>query len=135
MSRKTKFYPTDPRDLPGDNFAFVRKALTDPALIALRLVALPTPQPLPASNPNALVEMLGLSPEQAKHLEGADRINFWRNGSLHLQANHGSRGVKLACPKAVVTDADLVLFFLSWGWQQLGTKLYFKPNAASLIRL
>jgi hypothetical protein len=135
MTRKTKYYPNDPRDLPGDNFTFVKKALTEPALIALRLAALPVLQPQPTSNPNTLVAMLGLSPEQAKHLEGIDRINFWHNGTLHLQANHGSRGVKLACPKAVVTDADLVLFFLSWGWQQLGTKLYFKPNDASLVRL
>ncbi|MBE7473142.1 MAG: hypothetical protein DPW09_36200 [Anaerolineae bacterium] len=86
-------------------------------------------------SPNALVAMLGLSPEQAKHLEGADRLNFWRNGSLNVQIQHGSRGVKVACPKAVVTDADLVMFFLSWGWQQLGDKLYFKPNGASLVRL
>lgn len=134
MTRKTKYYPNDPRDLPGDNFAFVKKALTalpDPLCDTRR----GAPQPEPESNPNTLVAMLGLSPEQSKHLEGVDRINFWRNGSLHLQANHGSQGVKLACPNAVVSDADLVLFFLSWGWQQLGNKLYFKPNAAALVRL
>ncbi|MCK6625537.1 MAG: hypothetical protein L6R45_10220 [Anaerolineae bacterium] len=143
MTRKTKYYPTDLRDLPGDNFAFVKKALTDPTLIALRLAALPAPQAEvppelvegPESNPNALVAMLGLSPEQAKHLEGVDRINFWRNGTLHLQANRGSRGIKLACPTAVITDADLIMLFLSWGWRQLGDKLYFKANESSLVRL
>lgn len=99
-------------------------------------------QPAPESTPEpetvafvALVEMLGLTSEQAKHLEGVDRLNFWRNGSLNVQAQHGCRGTKLACPNAKVTDADLVLFFLAWGWEQLGQKLYFKPNAASLVRL
>lgn len=89
----------------------------------------------PVSNPNTLVQMLGLNPEQAKHLEGVNRLNFWRNGSLHLQANHGSRGIKLSCPKATVTDAQLVEFFASWGWQQLGAKPYFKSTPASLVRL
>ncbi|MBE7474315.1 MAG: hypothetical protein HS114_34730 [Anaerolineales bacterium] len=92
------------------------------------------PEPAPQS-PDALAQVLGLNPEKAKHLEGADRINFWRNGSLHLQANWGSRGIKLACPTAVITDADLVMLFLSWGWQQLGDKLYFKANESSLVRL
>jgi hypothetical protein len=98
--------------------------------IAPQPAATPTPE-----SPNALVTMLALTPEQAKHLEGADRLNFWRNGYLNVQANHGNRGVKLACPKAVVTDAALVELFLSWGWQQLGTKLYFKPNGSSLVQL
>ncbi|MBE7553168.1 MAG: hypothetical protein HS126_19025 [Anaerolineales bacterium] len=99
-------------------------------------------KPAPESTPDpttvsfvALVEMLGLTPDQAKHLAGAERLNFWRNGCLNVQVQHGCRGTKLACPQAKVTDADLVLFFLSWGWEQLGQKLYFKPNAASLVRL
>ncbi|GIK43780.1 MAG: hypothetical protein BroJett011_76130 [Chloroflexota bacterium] len=99
-------------------------------------------QPAPESTPEpetvafiSLVEMLGLTPEQAKHLEGVDRLNFWRNGSLNVQAQHGCRGIKLACPAAKITDVDLVLFFLAWGWEQLGQKLYFKPNAASLVRI
>lgn len=135
MPRKTKFYPTDPRDLPGDNFAFVRKALTDPALITLRLAALPKPAPEPESTPNALVQMLALSPEQAKRLEGADRLNFWRNGCLNVQVQHGSQAIKLTCSKAVVTDAQLTEFFAGWGWQQVNDKPYFRCTSNSLVRL
>ncbi len=133
MPRKTKFYPTDPRDLPGDNFAFVRKALTDPTFITLRLATLP--KPAPESTPNALVQMLALSPEQAKRLEGADRLNFWRNGCLNVQVQHGSRAIKLTCSKAVVTDAQLTEFFAGWGWQQVNGKPYFRCTSNSLVRL
>jgi hypothetical protein len=135
MTRKLKFYPTDPRDVPGDKFAFVRKHLTDPALIALRLAALPQPDLQPVAASNTLVDMLRLSPQYARHLEGADRLNFWRNGTLNVQVQHGNRSIKLRCPEAVVTDAQLVEHFTTWGWQQLSGKLYFRSNSASLVQL
>jgi hypothetical protein len=124
---------------PGEPCDVCHKLGADPAF---RYEQTGKGQPAPESTPDpttagfvALVEILGLAPEQAKHLEGAERLNFWRNGSLNVQVQHGCRGTKLACPKAVVTDADLVEFFAGWGWQQLGTELYFKPNAASLVQL
>lgn len=90
----------------------------------------------PASPSIALSEILGLTSEQAQHLQGVDRLNFWRAGSLQCQANHGSRGVKLPCPQAVISDVDLTQFFRSWGWEQVSTpKLYFRPTASSLVRL
>jgi hypothetical protein len=82
-----------------------------------------------------LVALLGLTPEQAKHLEGASRLNFWRNGCLNIQVQHGSRGVKFACPQATASDADLTMLFLSWGWQHLAPKLYFRPTAESSVWL
>lgn len=140
MTRKTKYYPNDPRDLPGDNFKAVKAALTNPLLMRSRLAQLAESYPVrpaqAASEPNTLVQMLALTPEQAKHLEGCDRLNFWRNGSLHVQVNHGGRGIKLTCPQAIISDSDLTMFFLSWGWQQVSLgKLYFKPTASSLVRL
>jgi hypothetical protein len=84
---------------------------------------------------NVLVEMLGLSPDQATRLQGADRLNFWRNGSLSVQIQHGTRSVKVVCPKAVITDAQLIEHFAAWGWQQLSGKLYFRCTPASLVQL
>jgi hypothetical protein len=85
--------------------------------------------------PDALAQMLVLSTEQAKALKGTTRLNFWRNGSLNVQVEHGSKSVKFACRQAVATDAQIADLLLSWGWQQLGHKLYFKPNASSIVRL
>ncbi len=123
MTRKTKYYPNDPRDLPGDNFAFVRKALTQPE---------PTPT---TAQPNALAAMLGLNTEQAESFKGTDRLNFWRNGCLNVQVQHGCRATKIKLPNAVVTDAQLDDFFAAWGWQKLGQKPYYKPTDASLVRI
>lgn len=127
MTRKTKFYPNDPRDLPGDNFAFVRKALT---------TAVAEPASVPAATqPNTLALMLGLTPEQAESFKGTDRLNFWRNGCLNVQVQHGCRASKVKLPHAIVTDAQLDDFFAAWGWQKLGQKPYFRPTAASLVRI
>lgn len=129
MTRKTKYYPNDPRDLPGDNFAFVRKALTQ---AIYHVVSEPAPT---AAQPNALAAMLGLTPDQAESFKGTDRLNFWRNGCLNVQVQHGCRATKMKLPNAVVTDAQLDDFFAAWGWQKLGQKPYFKPTPASLVRI
>lgn len=128
MARKTEYYPNDPRDLPGDNFAFVRKALT---AAVYHVVS----DPAPVAQPNALATMLGLTTEQAESFKGTSRLNFWRNGSLNVQVEHGCRATKIKLPSAVVTDAQLDDFFAAWGWQKLGQKPYFKPTAASLVRI
>lgn len=136
MARKIKYHPTDPRDLPGDNFAFVKKVLTVKAPAVIELVPASQPEPVSVEvRLDALSEMLRLNPEQAKHLEGASRLNFWHNGSLNVQVQHGSRGIKLACPKAVVTDADLIEFFAAWGWKRINGNLYFQWTPASLVQL
>ncbi|MCL4299538.1 MAG: hypothetical protein KJ077_27630 [Anaerolineae bacterium] len=128
MTRKTKFYPNDPRDLPGDNFAFVRKALTQTIYHVVS-------EPALVAQPNALAAMLGLTPEQAESFKGTNRLNFWRNGCLNVQIEHGYRATKIKLPSAVVTDAQLDDFFAAWGWQKLGNKPYYKPTATSLVRI
>lgn len=90
--------------------------------------------PAPES-PNALAAMLALTPEQTKHLEGAERLNFWRNGSLNVQVQHGCRATKVKLPNTVVTDVQLDEFFAAWGWQKIGQKPYYRPTAASLVRI
>jgi hypothetical protein len=91
--------------------------------------------PKPATSPNALVEILALTPDQAKHLAGAERLNFWRNGSLHVQVQHGNRGIKLPCPGAIVTDAQLNELFTTWGWTQVNNKPYYRCTPNSVVRL
>lgn len=86
-------------------------------------------EPNPAS---VLSQMLGILPET---LEGATRLNFWRNGILKVQIQWGNRHVKMDCPGAVVTDAQLVEFFAAWGWKQVNGNLYFQVSPASLVRL
>jgi hypothetical protein len=88
-----------------------------------------------APAPHALAELLVLSTEQAKALEGTTRLNFWRNGVLNVQVEHGAKSIKYRCPEAVATDAQIADLLLGWGWQQLGQKLYFKPNDSSIVRL
>jgi hypothetical protein len=99
-------------------------------------------EPEPASDevaqrgqPNTLAAMLGLTHDQAESFKGTDRLNFWRNGCLNVQVQHGCRATKIKLPNAVVTDAQLDDFFAAWGWQKLGQKPYFKPTAASLVRI
>lgn len=138
MSRKPKFYPTDPRDEAGDNFAFVKKALTNPDIIAQRMEALAAIKPVVTNTPSPvdiLAKILGLSPDTLPHLAGADRLNFWRNGHLNVQVNHGNRAVKLAC-QTTVSDAQLVEMFSTWKWQRIEPgKLYFRPTPQSVVRL
>jgi hypothetical protein len=125
--------------LPGEPCDVCRKLGADPAF---RYEQTGKGQPAPESEPDpetqgfiALVEMLGLAGEQAQQFEGTTRLNFWRNDSLNVQVQHGCRATKIKLPTAVVTDAQLDAFFAAWGWQKLGQKPYYKPNAASLVRI
>ncbi len=125
--------------LPGEPCDVCRKLGADPAF---RYEQTGKGQPAPESTPDpitqnfvALAEMLGLAGEQAQQLEGTTRLNFWRNGSLNVQVEHGCRATKIKLPTAVVTDAQLDDFFAAWGWQKLGQKPYYKPTDASLVRI
>jgi hypothetical protein len=127
---------------PGEPCDVCRKLGADPAF---RYEQTGKGQPAPESSfqsPDpvtvsfiALAEMLGLAGEQAQKLEGTTRLNFWRNGSLNVQVEHGCRATKIKLPNAVVTDAQLDDFFAAWGWQKLGQKPYYKPTPASLVRI
>lgn len=124
---------------PGEPCDVCRKLGADPAF---RYEQTGKGEPAPESTPEpemvafiSLAEMLGLAGEQAQQLEGTTRLNFWRNGSLNVQVEHGCRATKIKLPSAVVTDAQLDNFFAAWGWQKLGQKPYYKPTAASLVRI
>lgn len=124
---------------PGEPCDVCRKLGADPAF---RYEQTGKGKPAPESQPDpttvgfvALAEMLGLAGEQAQLLEGTDRLNFWRNGCLNVQVQHGCRATKIKLPNAVVTDQQLDDFFAAWGWQKLGQKPYYKPTDASLIRI
>ncbi len=143
---KTKFHPTDPRDIAGDKYAWIKKLLTQALVVAppvapvavASVVAPITPvAPVAVARPrNALAEMLR---QEEKFFNGASRLNFWRNGAsvLHVQVSQGCRATKLACHQANVTDEQISdLLIASWGWENVGNNPhYFRPNPSSLVRL
>lgn len=134
---KITYTPEDPRDEPGDNFKFVKKQLTDPKIIAARLEAIAPYRTVhvEADPVQHLVEVLGLEPKAVSLLKGATRLNFWNNGRLNVQIEHGTSSWKLTCASAVEFDNLKRLFVDAWGWTQVSGKPYFRPGKEAVVRL